>query len=88
MTRRLDPGASPSPTANLDNDTESQTMRVSTVATLIVTLLSADEGATAAEYAILTGLIAVVIVVAVAAFGLNVLALFASSTRRIIDATP
>ena len=63
-------------------------MRLTTVATLIATRLSADEGATAAEYAVLTGLIAVVIVLAVTAFGLNVLTLFTSSTARIIDATP
>ena len=63
-------------------------MRLSTSSTLIATRLSADEGATAAEYAILSGLFAVVIVLAVPAFGLNVLALFTRSTARIIDATP
>lgn len=35
-----------------------------------------DRGATAAEYALMVGLIAVVIVVAVAAFGLSVRGLF------------
>ena len=63
-------------------------MRLTTTVALISTRLRGDEGATAAEYAILTGLIAVVIVVAVAAFGLNVLALFTNATARIIDATP
>ena len=63
-------------------------MRPTTFATLIFTRLSGDEGATAAEYAVLTGLISVVIVLAVAAFGLNVLALFTNATTRIINATP
>ncbi|MBC7559792.1 MAG: Flp family type IVb pilin [Dermatophilaceae bacterium] len=45
-----------------------------------------DEEATAAEYTVLAGLIA--LVVAVATFGLNVLTLFTSATARITDATP
>lgn len=40
-----------------------------------------DRGATAAEYALMVGLIAVVIVVAVMAFGLSVNGLFDSFTQ-------
>jgi len=40
-----------------------------------------DRGATAVEYALMVGLIAVVIVVAVTAFGLSVQGLFDSFTR-------
>ncbi|MBC7558578.1 MAG: Flp family type IVb pilin [Dermatophilaceae bacterium] len=48
----------------------------------------ATKGATTAEYAVLTGLISVVIVLAVAAYGLNALARFTNAKARIIDATP